>query len=143
MRLDQMESPVCTHDGVLHRVPRHKMVVPGFIRARMAIDMQAFMAERGVDCVLDADLIGLGWTKAQVEAHGRAAAGLARAQREDAEDGRIVGDPTATFTATEKAAVAGFYTLALGLMLAGLYGFVSQAIAAQSLGARIVLSWVL
>jgi hypothetical protein len=100
------ESPVCTHDGVLHRVAGADMKVPGFIRARMAIDMKAFMAERGVDCVLDADLIGLGWTKAQVNAHGRAAAGLALAEREEADERRANGDVTSLYTPGEKVAAA-------------------------------------
>jgi hypothetical protein len=143
MRLDQLESPVCTHDGVLHRVPRGEMRVSRFIRARMACDMRLVMADRGIDCVLDADMIGLGWTREQIAAHGEAAARIVRGEaEEEGADGPPLPPPP-TFTRAETAAYAGLLAAAAGLVIAGLWSIASQALAAQSLGHRVILSMVL
>jgi hypothetical protein len=140
MHTEQYESPVRTQDGVLHRVARGDMRVPRFIRSRMVADMRQIMADRGIDCVMDADMIGLGWTREQIAAHGDAAARIVRGEAAEAEPAAA---PAPTFTHAETAAFAGLLGAAAGLVVAGLWSIASQALAVQALGHRVILSMVL
>jgi len=144
MHSERYESPVCTHDGVLHRVPRAEMRVPRLIRGRMAVDMRQIIADRGVDCVLDAEMIQLGWTRAQLNAHGEAAGRIVRGEIEEDETALDGIDPPAPlFTRGEYAAAGAILTVAAGFVLAGVWSFASNALAAHALGQRIILSMVL
>ena len=144
MRIDQLESPVCTPGGVRRGLLRHEMTVPGYIRAVMAIDMKSIMAERGVDCVLDADLIAMGWTKPQLVEHGPAASALVKMPPEGLHGYVNAAErDEQTFTRAERVAAGAAYAIAADLFIAGIWSIASQALAAQALGHRVILSMVL
>lgn len=72
------ECRKAVQDGFIWPVERRRMRHPVNIRARMAEDFAALRREKGAHgVVLDLDMIALGWTRPQVEAHGRHAVNMA------------------------------------------------------------------
>lgn len=73
------EARFATQDGAIWPAPRHRMLSPATIRARMAEDIAEMIRDRGIDGTVDTeDLTRLGWTPAQAREHGLAAAVRAR-----------------------------------------------------------------
>ena len=65
------EDKFTTHDGNIWPVDRRLMQNPNTIRRRMAEDAEGIVRERGADATLSQDdLERLGWTRAQLQAHG-------------------------------------------------------------------------
>lgn len=75
--LSQAAHRVITDDGIIWHLNRAQMTDRGLMRERMAHDIRNMLRDRGPDAVLITDdFLAIGWTRAQVELHYRAAFSL-------------------------------------------------------------------